>query len=82
MWDQVRGLNQYIEEEKPWALAKNEETDQLNFVLSQAAGSLVEIAELLTPFLPGTAEKILHMYADGVIRPLDDASLFPRIQES
>jgi methionyl-tRNA synthetase len=29
VWEQVRGLNQYIDEEKPWTLAKNKEDDHL-----------------------------------------------------
>ena len=78
VWDQVRGLNQYIEEEKPWQIAKEKDDDHLKEVLAEAASSLMEIADLLVPFLPGTAEKIQYVFSEGVIRPLDDASLFPK----
>ncbi len=78
VWDQVRGLNQFIEEEKPWSIAKEDDGDHLQEVLAQAAGSLMEIADLLVPFLPNTAEKIQYVFSEGIIRPLDDASLFPK----
>lgn len=78
VWDQVRGLNQYIEEEKPWQIAKEKDEAHLQEVLSEAASSLMEIADLLVPFLPGTAEKIQYVFSEGVIRPLDDVSLFPK----
>jgi methionyl-tRNA synthetase len=80
VWDQVRGLNQYIEEEKPWEIAKTGDMEHLKEVLSEAVSSIMEIADLLTPFLPGTAEQILYVFAEGVIRPLDNASLFPRLE--
>ena len=77
VWEQVRGLNQFIEEEKPWAIAKEGDEVHLQEVLASAVKSLLEIAYLLEPFLPTTAEKIRHIFADGVIRPLE-SSLFPR----
>lgn len=78
VWDQVRGVNQYIEEEKPWAIAKEGDTEHLREVLAEAAGSLIEIADLLVPFLPGTAEKIQYVFSEGVVRPLDSETLFPK----
>lgn len=78
VWDQVRGVNQYIEAEKPWIIAKEQDETHLREVLAEAAGSLMEIADLLEPFLPTTAEKIKYVFSEGVIRPLDDASLFPK----
>jgi methionyl-tRNA synthetase len=78
VWDQVRGLNQFIEEEKPWEIAKEGDETHLQEVLAEAASSLMEIASLLVPFLPNTAEKIQYVFSEGIIRPLDDASLFPK----
>ncbi len=76
-WNRVRGLNQYIEETKPWQINKDGDTDHLREVLAYQAGSLVEIADLLLPFLPDTAQKIRRIFEDGVIRELD-GTLFPR----
>lgn len=77
VWEQVRGLNQYIEEEKPWELAKVGDTGHLQEVLAYQAGCLIEIAELLEPFMPETSSKIRHVFEEGVIRPMK-TTLFPR----
>lgn len=77
VWEQVRGLNQYIEEEKPWVLNKNGEAEHLREVLAYAVSNLLEIAELLAPFTPETSQKIRHIFEDGVVRQLD-GTLFPR----
>lgn len=58
VWEKVRGLNQYIDEEKPWTLAKNKEDDHLKEVLAYQVSCLLQIADMLTPFLPSTAEKL------------------------
>lgn len=77
VWEQVRGLNLYIEEEKPWEIAKEADTDHLREVLAYMCSSLLQIAELLTPFMPDSSEKIKGVFADGVIRPLS-GPLFPK----
>ena len=79
VWDQVRGLNQYIEEQKPWAIAKSNDADHLREVLAYQASCLLEIAELLEPFLPDTAAKIRYVFEDGVVRPIE-GTLFPRLE--
>ena len=80
VWDQVRGLNQYIDEEKPWEIAKTGDTDHLREVLAYQAGSLLEIAGLLEPFLPETAQKIKNIFSEGIIRPLA-TTLFPKEEQ-
>lgn len=53
-------LNQYIEEKKPWAMAKDStKKDQLAEVLGTLAEWTAHVAVVLTPFLPETAKKIL-----------------------
>ena len=80
VWEQVRGLNQYIDEEKPWTIAKMGDEDHLREVLAYAAGCLLEIADLLVPFLPATAEKIKVLLHDGIIKQVGELeSLFPKI---
>lgn len=80
IWDQVRGLNQYIDEEKPWEIAKTGDADHLREVLAYQAGCLLEIADLLTPFLPETAEKIKSIFGTGIVKPLE-TTLFPKHEE-
>lgn len=77
IWDQVRGLNQYIDEEKPWMIAKENDEDHLRDVLAYQASCLLEIAELLRPFLPETAEKIRDVFVEGIVRPIE-GTLFPK----
>lgn len=80
IWNQVRGLNQYIDEEKPWTIAKSGDEEHLREVLAYQASCLLEIADLLSPFLPETAQKIKNVFIEGVIRPIE-GTLFPK-QES
>lgn len=77
IWDQVRGLNQYIDEAKPWAIAKEGDEDHLQEVLAYQTSCLLEIADLLEPFLPETAEKIKNVFIEGVVRPIE-GTLFPK----
>lgn len=77
VWMQVRGLNQYIDEQKPWEIAKKNEYDHLKEVLAYMASCLIEIADLLEPFMPDTSAKIKHVFETGLIQPLD-GTLFPK----
>ena len=77
IWEQVRGLNQYIDEAKPWIIAKDKDSDHLREVLAYQVGCLLEIADLLEPFLPETAVKIRTMFVEGIVRPAE-TTLFPK----
>lgn len=77
VWEQVRGLNQYIDEEKPWEINKQGDTEHLREVLAYQVSCLLEIADLLVPFLPGTAAKIQEAFAEGLVNPIE-GTLFPR----
>lgn len=77
VWEQVRGLNQYIDEEKPWVIAKAGDTDHLREVLAYQVSSLLGIASLLEPFLPETAAKIQATFVDGKVE-LSKTTLFPK----
>lgn len=84
-WGRVQALNKYIETVKPWEIAKQREKDpdaenHLSEVLGQAVGSLLQIADQLTPFLPATAEAIRRTVGTGVIVPIETpGGLFPKI---
>ena len=77
VWEQVRGLNQYIDEEKPWMIAKDGDSDHLREVLAYQASCLLEIADLLVPFMPETAAKVSAVFEEGIVRPIED-TLFPK----
>lgn len=81
VWAMVRNLNVYLEEVKPWEIAKKtEEAEHLQEVLAYAAGSLQQIADLIWPFLPTTAETIRHIFEGGTVRQYQGV-LFPKIYQ-
>lgn len=73
--------NKYIDETMPWALAKDEtKKDRLAEVLYNLVESITIGANLLVPFMPQTAERILEQFypdnkADGD-RDFDDLATF------
>lgn len=79
VWGQVRGVNQFIDQEKPWAIAKEGDEEHLREVLASQVGDLLEIADLLEPFLPSTAAKIQSVFASGIVKPLE-TTLFPKLE--
>ncbi|MBC7746649.1 methionine--tRNA ligase [Pedobacter sp.] len=83
LWLMVRSLNQYLEEVKPWEVAKTKDTDpdaeaHLSEILSHAVGTLQQLATLIYPFLPQTSEAITKIFEGGVITPYQGV-LFPKI---
>jgi methionyl-tRNA synthetase len=60
IWERVRRLNRYVEEQAPWKLAKDEaNAAQLDTALRSLAEGLRVITVLLHPYIPDTAERLL-----------------------
>jgi methionyl-tRNA synthetase len=83
VWLMVRSLNQYIENVKPWEIAKQrgedaESEEHLTEVLAYAVAALLQIGDLLVPFMPATAARIHQTFESGVIVPFETV-LFPKI---
>jgi methionyl-tRNA synthetase len=94
VWQRVRRLNRYVEEQAPWQLAKAPGTDQqLDLVLRSLVEGLRVVSVLLYPYLPASAERLLTalgapdlslrgaVFGGGAITnvsPLDP--LFPKIE--
>lgn len=70
VWTLVDGLNGYITEQEPWALAKKpEERERLETVLHTAVRGLGTLAVLLSPVLPkATAKLWTALGGDGVVQ--------------
>jgi methionyl-tRNA synthetase len=97
IWHAVRALNQYVESNAPWNLAKDEtRAGDLDRVLYDLADGLVAVTVALAPYLPETAPRILEALrqssdlsldrvAAGVAEAADGiepaAPLFPRVEE-
>ena len=76
IWEKIGKLDKYINDEKPWVLAK-ENPQKLNEVLTTCVTDIQQIAILLKPFLPGTAEKIEAQFNGPEIK--SSQPLFPRL---
>ena len=62
IWDVIGATNRYIVVREPWKLAKDaSRRAELDASLYVAADTLRIVAELLRPFVPGTAERLLQM---------------------
>ncbi|HUA73512.1 MAG TPA: methionine--tRNA ligase [Solirubrobacteraceae bacterium] len=60
IWQRVRRLNRYVEEQAPWKLAKDEaQAAQLDLVLRTLAEGIRSVAVLLWPYLPDSTERLL-----------------------
>ena len=60
IWQRVRRLNRYVEENAPWRLAGEAERDaELDRVLRSLAEGLRAVTVLLWPYIPATAERLL-----------------------
>lgn len=61
VWEVITAANQYVEEKKPWVLAKDAgRKAELARTMAALADCLAHLAAVLLPFLPDTARKILN----------------------
>lgn len=74
VWEKVKAADKHIDENEPWKLTG----EVLHDVLKTSINQIIEIATLLQPFLPETAEKILKQFSTQPITP--QPPLFPRLQ--
>ena len=67
IWDHVRSLNRYVEQTKPWELAKDEaRAAELDRALYELADGLRVAAIALSAYLPETAVRILEALGQPV----------------
>jgi len=65
IWELVRRLNRFVEETKPWELAKDEASaDALDSSLYSLAEGLRVVTLLLHPFMPTTTARLLDQLAE------------------
>ncbi len=72
-------LNQQVDEKKPWTLAKEGRMKELEVCLGEWLSHISVLAELLKPFMPETAERILERVGGEKI--IVGEPLFPRLEE-
>ena len=72
IWNLVRRANQYLEQSKPWELARQaDQRERLDTVLFSAAESLRLLAIYLAPFIPAACDRILSQLGLPAIKPGD-----------
>lgn len=76
LWQKSTEVDRYINDEKPWVLAKSDVT-KAKEVLAHCVSEIEEIALLLQPFLPETATKIQEQFKGPKI--VSGKPLFPRL---
>lgn len=76
VWEKVQNVNKRIDDEKPWMLAKNGETEKLQECLKSLIVELLNVNYMLSPFIPNTTEKIFEVFT-GEIEP-QKTPLFPK----
>lgn len=81
IWKLVSQANVYIEKQAPWALAKKGEKDQLALVLNTLFNVLKTTADLISPFMPETSQKLLAQLNPGGEKVAKGEPLFPRIPQ-
>ena len=59
-WQDIRAANAYIDQQKPWELFSNNDTDTLADVVYNLLETIRQVAWLIYPFLPQTSQKIIE----------------------
>jgi methionyl-tRNA synthetase len=66
IWQRVRRLNRYVEEQAPWQLAKDEgRANELDVVLRSLAEGVRAVTVLLHPYMPETTERLMGALGGG-----------------
>ncbi len=74
LWEFIRHLNKYIDTNKPWQLAKENNTARLSSVMRNLLEAIYSIAVLLAPVLAGSSAAITTALGSGGM-PRDTESL-------
>jgi methionyl-tRNA synthetase len=78
IWEVIGIANKYIEDSKPWALAKEKRTDELAGMMRNLLGALKTVALAIDPFMPSTSKEMLSQLAKDKLGK--STPLFPRIE--
>ena len=66
IWERVRRLNRYVEEQAPWVLARDpEKAGDLDRVLASLAEGIRVLTVLLHPYMPVSTDKLLTVLTEA-----------------
>ncbi|MCK4540178.1 methionine--tRNA ligase [Candidatus Parcubacteria bacterium] len=74
LWRKLKEMDEYITIKAPWKMSDKKEIKE---VLQNVAQNILNVANLLVPFIPDTAEKIIKQFKEKQIKKSE--SLFPRL---
>ncbi|MBU1727161.1 MAG: methionine--tRNA ligase [Candidatus Omnitrophica bacterium] len=77
IWGLISLANKYVEETKPWNLAKENKTEELKAFIRLLVDVLRKTSEVIAPFMPQTAGSIAQQIGEDKIKKGNP--LFPRI---
>ncbi|MEW6101366.1 MAG: methionine--tRNA ligase [Candidatus Omnitrophota bacterium] len=78
IWEIINMANKYVEEKKPWVLAKENRTDELKGFINLLVFVIKEVTQNVSAFMPRTAEAIIGQFEGSRIKK--GKPLFPRIE--
>ena len=78
IWDSINMANKYVEETKPWNLAKDNKTNELKAFIRLLVDVIRAVSVQLYPFMPKTAKSIILQLGEKEIKKGEP--LFPRIE--
>ena len=55
LWTAVRAMNKYVDEQAPWTLAKNGDTERLGTVIRTLLENMYKVAYLIWPVMPASS---------------------------
>jgi methionyl-tRNA synthetase len=79
IWDKIASTDKLLTEEKPWENLSSD-SEETKETIRNAALQIRKVGELLLPFLPNTAGKILDAYKGPKVGEIEP--LFPRLEKS
>ncbi|MFH1202358.1 MAG: methionine--tRNA ligase [Candidatus Omnitrophota bacterium] len=78
IWELINLANKYIEDKKPWNLAKENKTEELKSFIRLLVDVIRETDSAIKPFMPNTASSIEEQTSKDYIKK--GMPLFPRIE--
>jgi len=82
LWEFIRSLNKYIDEQKPWQLSKEGKTDELASTMRNLLEAIYGIAVLLSPVLTSKSSVVISaLKAENKSRKIKDLSGFNLLDE-
>jgi methionyl-tRNA synthetase len=77
IWGLINMANKYVEQTKPWNLAKEGKNEELKSFIGLLVETIREVAAQVYPFMPKTADAIIKQFGKDKVKK--GKPLFPRI---